>query len=230
MKLEELSWPEIKNYLESDQRLIIPVGTCEQHGEHLPLNTDTLVTEKIADFLSNETGIIIAPTISYGVNLPCDRRFFGTTNVSESLLRQFLSSVIVWWKEQGFTKFYVISAHGDPVHLKALREADPVSICVLDLYDFDIKGILTKQENIKHACEGETSVMMHLYPEKVRKENIKDFETPFEIFKDYLSHERTEPIKDSPGCQGYPSFANPDKGQKIFLLMKENALKWVKNN
>jgi len=229
-KLDESTWPEIKEYLKHKKSIIIPMGTCEQHSKHLPLNTDTLIAERIADFLSKETGIIIAPTINYGVNLPCDRYYPGTCSLTESVLREFLLSILNWWKIQGFTKFYILSAHGDPFHIKALKETGLEGIRVLELYDFEVKDILEKQENIEHACEGETSVMLFLYPKRVRKDKIEDYEIPFEVLKNYLEHKNTEPIdiQDSPGCQGYPSMATVEKGQKIFALMKERALNWIK--
>lgn len=63
-KLAQLTWPEI------DHRngIIIPVGTCEQHGRHLPLNTDILLAEYFAERLAEHTQLYIAPTINYGVN------------------------------------------------------------------------------------------------------------------------------------------------------------------
>jgi len=57
--------------------------------------------------------------------------------------------------------------------------------------------------------------MLYLFPDKVIKSKIKDFETPYNIFKDYLFHIKTEPIAGSPGCQGYPSFATKEKGKKL---------------
>jgi creatinine amidohydrolase len=79
LHLGDLSWNEAKEYFDkTSQTLIIPVGTCEQHGYHLPLNNDILVVEYLADVLSRRTGALIAPTINYGVNLPCDRTLSGT--------------------------------------------------------------------------------------------------------------------------------------------------------
>lgn len=230
MSLDKLTWLEIKQYLEHNKSMIIPVGTCEQHSKHLPLNTDTLITERIAYFLSEETGIIIAPTINYGINLPCDRYYSGTTSLTEPILQKLLSSIIEWWKLQGFEKFYILSAHGDTVHLNALSKVDKADIHVLELYDLDVEDILEKQKKVKHAGEAETSLMLFLYPEMVRKDEIEDFETPFEVFKDYLEHKKIEPIKGSPGCQGYPSVATKEKGRIIFSRMKKRALKWIKEN
>ena len=230
MRLDELTWLEVKKYLENKRSMIIPVGTCEQHGKHLPLNTDTIVAERISCFLSEETRIIVAPTINYGINLPCDRYYPGTSSLTLTVLQKLLSSIIKWWKLQGFNKFYIISAHGDLFHLKALDKASKANIRVLELYDLEIEDILQKQKNAKHAGEAETSVMLFIYPEMVRRDMVEDFETPFEIFKDYLEHKNTEPIKGSPGCQGYPSMASKEKGRMIFYRMKKMALKWIREN
>jgi creatinine amidohydrolase len=230
MKLEDLTWKEVGDYLKSDQRLIIPIGTCEQHGPHLPLNTDILVAERVADYLSDETEILVAPTLNYGVNLPCDSGYAGTCSVTRELLRNFLASVMSWWREQGFTRFFLLSAHGDPHHVEALRTIDPEVVQVLELFDFDMKAVLEKQKGARHACEAETSVMMHLYPEKVRKAKIVDFEMPFTEFKPYFLHEKRKAIPGAPGNHGYPSCASAEKGEKLFAFMKRRALKWIRQD
>jgi creatinine amidohydrolase len=230
MKLEELTWKEIEEYLKSNRRLIVAIGTCEQHGPHLPLNTDTLVADKLAEYLSQETGILVGPTLNYGINLPCDRRYAGTCSTTKELLSGFLGSVFEWWKEQGFERFFLLSAHGDPCHIGALAAIDPGMVKVLELYDYDMTSVLEKQQGAKHACEAETSVMMHLYPEKVRRTKIQDFEMPFGEFEPYLLHEKTEAIAESPGNQGYPSYASVEKGRILFSLMKKHALAWLLGN
>lgn len=96
MRLDKLTWLEVKQYLKHNKSMIIPAGTCEQHSKHLPLNTDTLITECVSDFLSEETGIVIAPTINYGINLPCDRYYSGTNSLTEPILQKLLSSIIEW--------------------------------------------------------------------------------------------------------------------------------------
>lgn len=227
MKLEELTWKEVAEYLRSNRRLLVPIGTCEQHGLHLPLNADTLVAEGIAAYLSGETGILVAPTLPYGVNLPCDRGYAGTCSTSKELLTGFVRSILDWWKGQGFERFFLLSAHGDPQHIEALRAADPASVSVLELYDFAMTAVLKKQQGAKHACEAETSVMLYLHPQAVRKEEIIDFAMPFEQFKPYLLHEKTEAIAGAPGQQGYPSYASAEKGAKLFALMQRHALAWL---
>ena len=109
-------------------------------------------------------------------------------------------------------------------HIKALKEVKHDYVLVLEVCNINFDGILEKQKTVKHAGEAETSVMIYLFPEKVRTDKIEDFETPFEEFKAYLHHLKDEPIPDSPGCQGYLSYATKEKGEKIVAIMKENAI------
>ncbi|MDD5656836.1 MAG: creatininase family protein [Elusimicrobia bacterium] len=228
MKLADLTWPEAAARIAANPQLTIPVGTVEQHGRHLPLNTDILVAESCAEFLSNEFGLLIAPTVNYGVNLPCDRIYPGTTTIPAETLQSTLSSLVEWWKLQGFQRFLVLSAHGDPHHIRALRDAASACAHVLELYDFKMDDLLETQPCAKHACEAETSIMLHLFPALVRQDQIVDFETPFEQFRPYLHHEKTDPIAGSPGCQGYPSRASAEKGKRLWTRMQEHALEWAR--
>ena len=228
--LADLTWEEVSIYLGEKNSLIIPIGMCEQHGTHLPLNTDTLCTEYIAKYLSQTTAILIAPTFPYGIGLPCDKFFAGTSNIEYEDLNHTISSLLSWWKLQGFQKFFIISAHGDPIHLRALKEIKQDGVFVLEVFDINLEGILEKQQTAQHAGEAETSVMLYLFPEKVRTTKIEDFETHYEEFRDYLYHVKQDPIPDSPGCQGYPSYATKEKGEQIVRLMKDHALKWINRN
>ena len=94
MKLNMLKYTEIKEYLKEKDSLLIPIGTCEQHGLHLPLCTDTIVAEKMCDEISDKYGILVAPTVNYGVNLPLDNNTMaGTTGISYEVLKETLRSI-----------------------------------------------------------------------------------------------------------------------------------------
>src|SRR5206468_4341499 len=68
-RLKELRPAQVADILANDPRLIVPVGTCEQHGPHMPLGCDTIIVEHLADDFSSEFGILRAPTLEYGVNV-----------------------------------------------------------------------------------------------------------------------------------------------------------------
>jgi creatinine amidohydrolase len=232
-RLDDLTWPECRSYVQRDGRLLLPVGTCEQHGPHLPLGTDTVIAEHVAAWLSEEAGVLVAPTVAYGVNLPCDRLFWGTASVPEAVLRAYLGATLEWWRDQGFRRVFLISSHGDPFHLEALRAIDAmpslggIEVHVRDLWQVPLADLLEAQEGAGHACEAETSVMLALCPERVRLALVQDFETPWEDFAPYLRHERTEPVPGSPGPQGFPSKATADKGRRILERIRMHALGWL---
>ncbi|MEJ6951375.1 creatininase family protein [Natronospora cellulosivora (SeqCode)] len=228
MKLADLTWIEVSEYIKKDNRLIVPVGTCEQHSHHLPLNTDILVCEYFAEYLSNKTGILLAPTVNYGVNLICDQLYYGTANISENTLLNLLQEVIEWWDAQGFKEFIFLSYHGEPLHIKAIEKVKG-NCTVIELYDIDYSGILDKQDSVKHACEGETSVMMYLYPERVRKAEILDRYIEDDQFNEYVKEKRLFDRNSFPGCVGYPSAATVEKGKEIVRRTEEKLLNLLEN-
>ena len=91
--MADMTWNEVEKYiLKVNNNLTIPVGTCEQHGYHLPLDNDIFIVEYIANILSLETNALVAPTIKYGVNLPCDVHLAGTTSVKPKTLTEIITS------------------------------------------------------------------------------------------------------------------------------------------
>ena len=87
LRIKELIPMQIEAVIAGDPRLIIPVGTCEQHGPHLPLGTATIIAERLADDLSAEYGVLRAPAIEFGVNVDTERGFSGNGSVRISLIR-----------------------------------------------------------------------------------------------------------------------------------------------
>ncbi|MDR1630907.1 MAG: creatininase family protein [Oscillospiraceae bacterium] len=223
MLMAEMTFEEVKVHLNHNRQLIVPVGTCEQHGPHLPLNNDILCAEILANKLSEKTGALVAPTINYGVNLPCDKFLADTTTISEITLRETVLSITSWWREQGFSQFFLLTYHGDPFHIKALSYLCK-DIRLLEPYEIEYADILEKQATIKHACEAETSLALFLYPEKVRRERITESDIPFAVFEDYLFHKKTIPPARYTGNLGFPSAATAEKGEIIFERMMEKLL------
>jgi len=223
MKLADRTYEEVKEYLKTNKNLIIPVGSCEQHGPHLPLDNDILCVEYFAEELSKATGALVAPTINYGVNLPCDRAFIGTTSVSKDTLRKIAAEIIVWWQSQGFEKFFLLTFHGDPFHLEALSDISE-NVYLIEPYEIEYTDILDKQTTMRHACEAETSIALYLYPEKVRIEAIKESDIDFNDFRDYLLHEKSDMPDGYIGCLGYPKSASADKGKILVERMKERVI------
>jgi len=173
--------------------------------------------------LSKTTGCLVAPTINYGVNLPCDRSFTGTTSISKDTLKNMITEIIDWWKYQGFQKFYIITFHGDPFHIEALSGISD-NVYLIEPYEIDYTGILDMQSTMRHACEAETSIALYLYPEKVRTMSINESDIVFDEFREYLFHENYDKPNGYIGCLGYPKSATAKKGKILVEKMIERVI------
>ncbi|HWT73351.1 MAG TPA: creatininase family protein [Mobilitalea sp.] len=223
MNLLDQTYVEAKELMKLHKNLIIPVGTCEQHGPHLPLNNDILCAEYFAEELSRVTSCMVAPTINYGVNLPCDRSFTGTTSISADTLRNTISETISWWRYQGFEKFFILTFHGDPFHIQALSDISD-DVYLIEPYEIDYSRILEKQTTMRHSCEAETSIALYLYPDKVRISLMEEKDIVFENFRKYLFHENCGEPDGYIGCLGYPKSATAEKGRLLVSKMIERTI------
>jgi len=223
MLLADMTYIEVERYLENNNGIIIPIGTCEQHGAHLPLNNDILGVEYFAKVMSEKTGLLVAPTVNYGVNLPCDKSMFGTTSINAEILSGIILSITDWWRSQGFRRFFILTFHGDPFHIKALSNLSN-DIFLIEPWEIEYGDVLEKQATMKHACEAETSVALYLYPGKVRMNLIKEHDIPYEVFEDYLFHRNEGKPDNYVGNLGFPSSATADKGEILVKRMIEKMM------
>jgi len=122
-RLKYLRPDAVRAHLARDPRLIVPVGTTEQHGPHLPLGADTILVERLAGELSAEFGILLAPTVEYGVNAKTRTPYPGNATVRRKTLHRWMNDLIGSWEESGVEEFVILTAHADPGVEKEAREA-----------------------------------------------------------------------------------------------------------
>lgn len=218
LALDELSWIDVAAHLARDPRLIIPVGALEQHGPHLPLGANVLIARHLALDLSREFGVLRAPTIYYGVNVPSERAYAGTATLRQKSLHRVLNELLASWEAHGIAEFILITAHRHEPHLDALATLITRSarVRVVSVWDVDIANLLEAQPGPLHAGEAETSVLLYLYPEIVRMERARDFELPPEAFERYLRGELPTPPPGGAGVVGHPTAATAEKGRRIY--------------
>jgi creatinine amidohydrolase len=110
MRFDELNWFDIETYLKKDDRIIFILGACEQHG-YLSLTTDVQIPQALADAASQKTGVLIAPTLNFGVS-PYFLQYPGTISVRISTLLDFIEDVTRSLHQQGFKKILFLNGHG----------------------------------------------------------------------------------------------------------------------
>ena len=216
--LDSLTWPEVGRILAADARLIFPVGALEQHGPHLPLGTNTFIAERLAGDLSQDLGILLAPTLPYGVTLHGRGRFAGTATLRRKTLHKAVNELLASWEDHGVSEIIVLTAYRYEPHLDALLMALTATstTTVIDLYAIDVSDLLEGQAEAEHGGELETSLMLHLDPGRVRVDQIADFVPEERDARKYIRGRVPTPPSGSQGSVGRPSRATAEKGLRIY--------------
>ena len=110
MRLEDLNWIDVERYLEQDDRLILILGACEQHG-YLSLLTDIKIPLALADSASNRTGVLVAPPLNFGIS-PYFLDYPGTLSFSVQTMLLAVEDVVRSAHRQGFRRILVLNGHG----------------------------------------------------------------------------------------------------------------------
>jgi creatinine amidohydrolase len=110
MRLEDLNWLDIQTYLQSDDRLILVLGSCEQHG-YLSLLTDVKIPLALADAASLETGVPVAPPLNFGCS-PYFMGYPGTLSLRASTLLDIVEDLVRSAYQHGFRRVLVLNGHG----------------------------------------------------------------------------------------------------------------------
>jgi creatinine amidohydrolase len=221
-RLKEMTPAQVAAILAEDPRLIVPVGTCEQHGPHLPIGTATIIAERLADDLSAEYGVLRAPTVEYGVNVVTERAFAGNASVRKKTLHRMLNDLLASWEATGFREFILLTAHEHDPHQEALATVitSVARVRVVDIYTIPIADLLEGQTEHMHGDEVDTSLLLFLAPELVHLDLAQDYMMSREAMRRYRRGSLRVP-KGSPGSIGRPSLASPAKGRALYERFRE---------
>ncbi len=185
LRYEQLSWTQVKQALH-EHWLVVPVGSIEQHGPHLPLEVDTVLSEHIAWDLSKEIRAVAAPAVAFGArSLPNSGGgpgYPGTIYLQGNVLTDVYDNIIRGYISSGARKLLFLNAHfeNEAFLVEAIgrcRESNALAgVVVLALSwwgvvkDNEMAGIFGqfKGWHVEHAGQAETALMLHYAPEQVR--------------------------------------------------------------
>lgn len=220
--LKEMSPAQVSAIMADDPRLIIPVGTCEQHGPHLPIGTASIIAERLADDLSAEFGVLRAPTVEYGVNVDTERSFAGNASMRKKTLHRMLNDLLASWETTGFREFILLTAHDHDPHQEAIATVitSVARVRMVDIFAIDVSDLLEGQREHMHGDEVDTSLMLHLAPELVQMELAQDYMMSREALRRYRRGWLRVP-KGSAGSIGRPTLASAEKGQAIYRRLRD---------
>lgn len=210
----------LRERLAQSPALIVPVGTTEQHGPHLPLGCDSLIVERLADDLSALSGVPRAPTVEYGVHAHAPE-FPGGATLSRKTLHRVMNELIESWESgAGVREFLILSAQANDAHREALStiRTEQSRVLAVDIFDLDFGDLLERPGGPVQGGELDTSLMLFIAPDLVRMELAQDYELPSNGRK-YQPGTTRRPPEGFPGSIGFPSLATARKGEQLYTFI-----------
>lgn len=178
--------PEFKEKLKSVRGVIVFCGSCEQHGHHLPLDTDNIIGRELALRIAQKADLLMMPSVNYG-QVWSAKGFPGTIALSADTLKRILREIIVSLEEQGAQNIILMSTHnGNYPFLKELARELRDEAGWTNVWHFPVafsKEALARAKTSRpmapHAGEIETALLLYLRPELVEMSGAtKEFPQP----------------------------------------------------
>jgi creatinine amidohydrolase len=233
MIIEEMTTNAFSEGLKKTKTVILPLGSIEQHGPHLPMHTDIFHACEIARRASGMVPVFVAPPVNFGV-CRSTADFPGTIGIRSGTLMSLVIDIVESLYRHGMRQFILYSGHAGANHMAALLDAadelmpayedtDFAVINDLDLCDSELFKLL-EAGNDSHAGEFETSLIMALAPSLVGKLPPADrplFPRPHLV--------RDTRLYWKSGVWGDPTKASMEKGEQMVAILSQNLAKLAEN-
>jgi len=245
------SWPQIQEAIQMNTLLILPVGTTEEHGPHLPVDTDARIAEGygrcLADALAPEIPLLVLDTIRYGYSMQIMRQWPGTIVVRSRVFMDMIFDICRSLLDMGFTKLALLDCHGHhsgPLNTvsRELCDACGKAIAIISPAALSREAFNQVRKSgpggAIHACEWETSLLLYLSPEVVDMSKATDVDTmryhsDFVAGDNFVGRQRvtwsTWYLQESQtGIYGTPTVSSAETGKIILEAAVAEGAKFLK--
>jgi creatinine amidohydrolase len=238
VKFHEMTAPQLRQVPRDGSVVLAPIAACEQHSRHLPTFTDTLLVTAVAEGVEQRLPrqVLLLPTLWLGASSH-HLRFGGTLSAEVDTHITVLCDLLTPLLEDGYQRVMLLNGHGgniDTMHV-ALRRLQPrfrdralTAASYWELAEKELAALAEgKRKGMGHACEFETSMVLAVRPDLVRRDEIRDDPAPDEpaLRGLYLAedmHQRTDH-----GAVGYPELASAEKGQTFLAAAVDRTAEVV---
>ena len=246
-RYEELTWPQIKQAVEEQKVVLLPVGSMEDHGHHLPLLVDfctvTEMARRAVERAPEEA--LLMPPIYYGFE-EHHMDFPGTIAIDGQHFIDYITDIGISLGRHGFTKIVLVNGHGSNVPFleiaaRNVTNSTPAICALVSWWGLGKEIIAEIRESqfpggLSHACEAETSALLYLRPDLVQMDKAEkdfsaqtsehiwwDLQTPSPVaFTEWWSRNSKE------GVVGDPTLATREKGEKLVEGIAEELARFLK--
>ena len=236
-----LTWEEMNDAIAAQRVVLLPTGSTEQHGPHLPLDVDVFLAEAACLEVGRRAAdrVLVLPPVSFGLNRH-HIDFPGTIHIQPEVFVAFCLNITKSVAYHGFEKILIVNGHGSNgplVDLVARRTVlETRSLCAaLNYFSLGVEAFQAVRQTavLAHADEFETSLYLHLAPERVRMERAvadndvvgqymsSDSTTPYVRFADYWGR------WTKTGVHGDPTAATAEKGKVIWEAIVKRLIELV---
>lgn len=250
-RYDELTWPEILEAIARQSVVLLPFGAVEDHGPHLPLNTDNVIVEAICLEAARRAPeeMLVMPPVGYGLD-EHHMDFPGTISVDMQTLIDYVADVAMSVAHHGFRHVLIVNGHGSNAAIADLAARRVVLetgiICGAMSPNAALDPTLAEPTlsqmrrsgpgGIAHAGEYETAMMLHLRPELVQMERAVGEQGQLKL--EYFGWDQDEPsilswqdwwsrMSESGVC-GDPTVATAEFGRALFETTVENFVRFVR--
>lgn len=249
MRYEELSQLQVDALDREKTTLVIPLGSVEQHGHHMPLGTDSMLAHALclaaAERLAGKVAVLPPPWYGFSAH---HMRFPGSITLSHNTLMAMVEDIVASLERHGFTRVLLINGHGGNggiidvlASVLGHRHYGRMRIASFTYFTLAAQAIARLRQSepggMGHACEFETAMIMHIRPDLVAAGKARtiypDPGSPY-LSTDLLKGSQVKTYLDfkdlSPhGTLGDPSLASPEKGAEFFAAVVAELVRFMED-
>ncbi|HUT43238.1 MAG TPA: creatininase family protein [Desulfobacterales bacterium] len=223
-RLENLSYPEVEEYLKKKDIILVPTGSVEQHSPYGLIGTDFMTAEAVARRIAEAMHILVAPTVKYGVS-PHHMAFKGTVSLRPDTMIMLISDIIESLVAHGFRRVVFINGHGGNISsIKIAMErlkARMIKGCfeVISWYEMEevrqLSTDLFAGQEGHHATPCEVSITRHMRPEAFKTKPVHELRVTNPKYYWPLTSEEMKKVFPDGRMESAPWLATADHGKRI---------------
>jgi len=225
MRIEDLNWMDVENYLKQDDRLILVVGATEQHG-YLSLLTDIRIPMALADSASQSSGALVAPALNFGCS-PYFLAYPGTLSLRVSTLIAAVEDLVRSAYHSGFRRILILNGHGgnSPARTQLVEVANSLPELQLRWYDWWLSHSV-EAVGMKHSIKPTHANWLEAFPFTIVSELPEAPKVP--PYVPGLMNAKTAREVYGDGSFGGPYKASEEVMNELFAASLQDILQLLK--
>jgi creatinine amidohydrolase len=226
MRIEDLNWMDVEEYLKHDNRLMLVVGACEQHG-YLSLLSDVKIPLALADAAAKQAGVLVAPPINFGSS-PYFLTYPGTLSLRLATLMNVVEDIIRSAYGQGFTRILILNGHGGNSGIKLLLTelANELPGLMMQWYAWWMAHSV-EEVAIRHELKPNHANWLEAFPFNIVSDLPEGEKTPPQVTSDIMNAQTARDVYGD-GSFGGKYLVPAEMMQEVFDAALQDVLQLLK--